>query len=135
MNAIPSAIMSSSNAATGGSSNGSGRNTIDFERARVIATSSSDEKLARARALGADAVINYREVGDWGARAAEIAGGDGVDQVDAGAVVAHAEDRAVLGAGEHRPLVGAGRADDDVLGAGSGDGVDVERAGHAVSLR
>lgn len=46
--------------------------------ARVIATSSSDEKLARARELGADALINYRTTPDWSAKAAEIAGG-GVD--------------------------------------------------------
>ena len=49
--------------------------------ARVIATSSSDEKLVRARELGADEVINYRAVQDWGRRAAEIAGRDGVDLV------------------------------------------------------
>ncbi|MBV9078169.1 MAG: NAD(P)-dependent alcohol dehydrogenase [Methylobacteriaceae bacterium] len=49
--------------------------------ARVIATSSSDEKLVRARELGADEVINYREVEDWGIRAAEIAGREGVDLV------------------------------------------------------
>lgn len=49
--------------------------------ARVIATSSSDEKLARAHELGAQALINYREVSDWGVRAAEMAGGEGVDFV------------------------------------------------------
>ena len=57
---------------------------LQFARAagaRVIAMSSSDEKLARARELGAEALINYREVSDWGVRAAEIAGGDGVDFV------------------------------------------------------
>ena len=32
--------------------------------ARVIATSSSEEKLDRLRSLGADHVINYREHGD-----------------------------------------------------------------------
>jgi NADPH:quinone reductase-like Zn-dependent oxidoreductase len=48
--------------------------------ARVIATSSSDEKLDRARRLGADELINYRNTPDWGVRAAEIAGG-GVDHV------------------------------------------------------
>ena len=48
--------------------------------ARVIATSSSDDKLARVAALGADETINYREVAEWGARAAELAGG-GVDHV------------------------------------------------------
>lgn len=34
--------------------------------ARVIATSSSDEKLERARKLGADELINYRRDPDWG---------------------------------------------------------------------
>src|SRR4051794_32092200 len=33
--------------------------------ARVIITSSSDEKLARAKALGADNLINYRTTPDW----------------------------------------------------------------------
>lgn len=48
--------------------------------ARVIATSSSDAKLERIRALGADATINYRTTPDWGAAAAALAGG-GVDHV------------------------------------------------------
>lgn len=49
--------------------------------AQVIATSSSDAKLARARALGADELINYRTTPEWGTRAAEISGGAGVDFV------------------------------------------------------
>ena len=49
--------------------------------ARVIATSSSDEKLERVRAMGADETINYREVPAWGARARELTGGVGVDNV------------------------------------------------------
>lgn len=49
--------------------------------ARVIVTSSSDAKLAEARALGAYAGINYRDMPDWGLRAADIAGGEGVDHV------------------------------------------------------
>lgn len=49
--------------------------------ARVIATSSSPEKLDRVRELGADEAINYREVPDWGARAKELTGGVGVDCV------------------------------------------------------
>ncbi|HEY0790867.1 MAG TPA: NAD(P)-dependent alcohol dehydrogenase [Chthoniobacterales bacterium] len=48
--------------------------------ARVIITSSSDEKLERARALGADHVINYRQTPEWGKAAGEFAGG-GVDHV------------------------------------------------------
>lgn len=57
---------------------------LQFARAagaRVIATSSSDTKLAHARELGAEFGINYRETPDWGARAAELAGGEGVDHV------------------------------------------------------
>jgi len=46
----------------------------------VIATSSSNDKLERARGLGADDTINYREIPDWGKRAREIVGG-GVDHI------------------------------------------------------
>lgn len=49
--------------------------------ARVIATSSSPEKLARMRALGADHVINYRDETEWGRLAFEWTGGKGVDHV------------------------------------------------------
>lgn len=49
--------------------------------ARVIATSSSDEKLERLRALGADGAINYRTTPAWGEAARALAGGDGVDHV------------------------------------------------------
>lgn len=49
--------------------------------ARAIITSSSDEKLERARRLGAAAGINYRQVPEWGARAKELTGGEGVDYV------------------------------------------------------
>lgn len=49
--------------------------------ATVIATSSSDEKLARARALGADETINYRATPAWGAEAVRLTGGKGIDHV------------------------------------------------------
>jgi NADPH:quinone reductase-like Zn-dependent oxidoreductase len=49
--------------------------------ARVILTSSHDEKLARGKALGAAEVINYREMPDWDARARELTGGCGVDHI------------------------------------------------------
>lgn len=48
--------------------------------ATTIVTSSSDEKLQRAQQLGADQVINYKEIPDWGTRAFELANG-GVDVV------------------------------------------------------
>lgn len=48
--------------------------------ARVIATSSSDAKLARLRELGAAEVINYRSTPQWGKRAFELTA-HGVDHV------------------------------------------------------
>jgi len=47
----------------------------------VIATSSSDEKLERAKALGADHLVNYRTTPDWARAARELTGGLGVDHV------------------------------------------------------
>lgn len=49
--------------------------------ARVIATSSSNEKLERARSLGADEGINYSETADWDKAAKKLTGGLGVDHV------------------------------------------------------
>ena len=48
----------------------------------VVATTSSEEKAERLRALGADYVFNYRERADWGAAAAALSPlGEGVDVV------------------------------------------------------
>ena len=49
--------------------------------ARVILTSSSDEKLARARALGADDTINYRMTPDWDKAVWALTGKLGVDHL------------------------------------------------------
>ena len=49
--------------------------------ARVIGTSSSDEKLARARALGLDEAINYCTTPDWQDAVLDLTGGIGVDHV------------------------------------------------------
>jgi NADPH:quinone reductase-like Zn-dependent oxidoreductase len=48
--------------------------------ARVIATSSSDEKLARAKSMGAWETINYKTTPDWEERVRKITGG-GADHV------------------------------------------------------
>lgn len=45
----------------------------------TIVTSSSDEKLARAKELGADHVINYRTTPDWHEKVMELTGGNGAD--------------------------------------------------------
>ncbi|NVE95578.1 zinc-dependent alcohol dehydrogenase family protein [Altererythrobacter lutimaris] len=44
-------------------------------------TSSSDEKLAKARDMGADFTVNYREREDWAAALLEVTGGRGADVV------------------------------------------------------
>ncbi|KAL7894241.1 hypothetical protein HDV63DRAFT_412861 [Trichoderma sp. SZMC 28014] len=49
--------------------------------AHVIATSSSQAKMDRLKELGADYVINYKEIPEWGAEAKRIANGAGVDHV------------------------------------------------------
>ncbi len=49
--------------------------------ARVIITSSSEEKLARARKLGATDCINYRSVPDWSGQVRVLTNGTGVDLV------------------------------------------------------
>lgn len=49
--------------------------------ARVIATSSSDEKLERARELGADVTINYRSAPDWDKEVLSATNRTGVDHV------------------------------------------------------
>jgi len=49
--------------------------------AETILISSSDEKLARAKPLGADHCINYKTVPDWSKAARDIGGGRGVDHV------------------------------------------------------
>jgi NADPH:quinone reductase-like Zn-dependent oxidoreductase len=49
--------------------------------ARVIITSSSDEKLAHARKLGADETINYRTTADWEKRVKDLTGGAGADHI------------------------------------------------------
>lgn len=47
--------------------------------ARVILTSSSDEKLARARAMGAAETVNYKANPDWQKAVLDLTGGRGVD--------------------------------------------------------
>ena len=48
---------------------------------RTIITSSSDAKLARAKALGAHEVINYKATPEWDVEARKLTGGDGVGKV------------------------------------------------------
>lgn len=57
---------------------------LQFAKAKgatVIATSSHEEKLAHAKALGADHLVNYKTTPDWGAKARALTNGKGVDVV------------------------------------------------------
>jgi NADPH:quinone reductase-like Zn-dependent oxidoreductase len=74
----------------------------------VIATSSSDEKLERLKALGADHVINYRSEPNWGAAAFAWTGGKGVDHVvEIGGSGTIPQSLTACGFGGHVAVVGA----------------------------
>ena len=75
--------------------------------ARVIATSSSDAKLERVKALGADETINYKAQPRWGRVARELAGGDGVDHVvEVGGAGTLKESLDALRPGGHLSMIG-----------------------------
>lgn len=73
--------------------------------ARVIATSSSDDKLARVKALGASDGINYRQVEAWGAEAFRLTGG--IDHVvEVGGVGTLAQSMQAVGFAGEVALIG-----------------------------
>lgn len=75
--------------------------------ATVIATSSSDEKLERLKALGADHLINYRKTANWGELAREISGGRGVDHViEVGGPATLDQSMAAARVGAHISVIG-----------------------------
>ncbi|HVI33365.1 NAD(P)-dependent alcohol dehydrogenase [Phenylobacterium sp.] len=82
---------------------------------RTLITSSSDEKLERARGLGADHLVNYRQTPDWSKPVREATGGRGADfimEVGGGGTIEQSM-RAVRIAG-HIAIIGV------VAGAGEG---------------
>ncbi|HEY9233712.1 MAG TPA: NAD(P)-dependent alcohol dehydrogenase [Phenylobacterium sp.] len=82
---------------------------------RTIITSSSDEKLERARALGADHLINYKEAPDWAKAAREITGGVGVDFImEVGGAGTIQQSLRAVRIGGHIAVIGV------VAGAGEG---------------
>ncbi len=83
--------------------------------ATVIATSSSQAKLDRLAALGADHLINYRDTSEWGVKARELTGGRGVDVVvEIGGAGTLAQSIEATRIGGHISLIG-------VLAGWSGD--------------
>jgi NADPH:quinone reductase-like Zn-dependent oxidoreductase len=76
--------------------------------ATVIATSSSEEKLARLEALGADHVIDYKKTPEWGALVQTLSGGIGVDHVvEVGGPATLAQSFVAARTGGHIALIGA----------------------------
>lgn len=83
--------------------------------ATVAITSSSGEKLERARSLGADWTLNYREQPEWGRAVADWTGGRGVDHVvEVGGPGTLAQSIAAVRLGGHISLIG-------VLTGGAGE--------------
>ena len=75
--------------------------------ATVIATSSSDEKLARLETLGADHLINYRKHENWGDLVRELTAGRGVDHViEVGGPATLAQSMVATRIGGHIAVVG-----------------------------
>ncbi|MFC1795834.1 NAD(P)-dependent alcohol dehydrogenase [Pseudomonadota bacterium] len=75
--------------------------------AKPVITSSRDEKLERARALGAIGTANYRKNPDWQKEVHELTGGVGVDQVlDVGGRDTLSKALEVLAPGGHIALIG-----------------------------
>ena len=86
--------------------------------ARAIVLSSSDEKLERARKLGASETINYRQMPAWQDRVREATGGRGVDHV-----------LEVTGGETTQQALGAMRSGGHIaiIGARSGPGGELDR--------
>lgn len=84
---------------------------------RTLITSSSDEKLARAEAMGADHLINYRTTPDWAAAVREATGGVGADFImEVGGAGTIQQSLKAVRIGGHIAIIG-------VVG-GAGDGVN-----------
>jgi NADPH:quinone reductase-like Zn-dependent oxidoreductase len=88
--------------------------------AQVIATSSSDDKLARAKQLGATATVNYRDHPEWQKDVLALTDGRGVDhviEVGGAGTLARSIDAARLGGQIHQIGVltgGGGQIDPSV---------------------
>ena len=106
--------------------------------ARVVITSSSDEKLERARSLGADETINYKQIEEWGAEVFQRTGGADCI-IETGGAGTLGQSINALGLDGHIGLIGAlagVNADLNLLGLvgknGHIDGITVgSRAAHA----
>lgn len=82
--------------------------------AEAIITSSSDDKLAKTKKLGADHTINYKDNPAWSKNVRDLTGYAGVDHVlEVGGVGTLKQSMMSLKIGGHISLIGVLAADDD----------------------
>jgi NADPH:quinone reductase-like Zn-dependent oxidoreductase len=75
--------------------------------ATIIATSSSDAKLEKLRKMGADHVINYKKMPNWGETALALTNGIGVDHIiEVGGPATLAQSMVAAKIGGHISLIG-----------------------------
>lgn len=73
----------------------------------VTATSSSDAKIERLKALGADHTINYKTTPEWGAEAVKLNGGQGIDHIiEIGGAGTFAQSMTAARLGGHISMIG-----------------------------
>jgi NADPH:quinone reductase-like Zn-dependent oxidoreductase len=116
--------------------------------ARVIATTSTDEKARRLQELGADAVINYVQAPEWSAEVLALTDGRGVERVvevgGSGTIaqsiksVAHSGEIALVGMLDPTPegmsLIDFFLSQSTLRTIGIGSREDLENMGRAVSF-
>ena len=105
---------------------------LQFARAaglRTIITSSSDEKLERAKALGADHRLNYKQIPEWGAAARDLTGGRGVEFVmEVGGAGTLTQSLRAIALGGHIAIIGVlgGAAEPLQIGSMIGTGAKLQ---------
>jgi NADPH:quinone reductase-like Zn-dependent oxidoreductase len=104
--------------------------------ARPIITSSSDEKLARARELGAFGTVNYRTNSDWQREVRALTGGEGVQHVlEVGGVDTLEKALQALGFQGHIAMIGALSGSAGAMPTGSFIGLGTRVTGIYVGSR
>jgi NADPH:quinone reductase-like Zn-dependent oxidoreductase len=103
---------------------------------RTVITSSSDEKLARAKALGADHLVNYKEVPAWSAAVREATGKVGADFVmEVGGAGTLAESLKAIRIGGHIAIIGVLAGFEPPLQIGTMIGTSARLQGVSVGSR
>ncbi len=98
--------------------------------ATVVATSSSDEKLEKLRALGADHLINYRDEPRWGRKVRALTDGRGVDHViEVGGAETLSQSMTAVRAGGQISVIGL------LTGAPGSNGSIAQAIGRQIVLR